>query len=125
MDAWQVAVATITWPKSTDEEVLLGRSLQSLGEAGLPVAVADRGTSAAFSHAIRQLPGFRATIPHQPRLVAQVKASIALAATFDTSFILYAESDKETFFKDSLRDFLDRAPDDQDVGVVVASRSHE
>jgi hypothetical protein len=125
MDASQVAVATITWPRSTDEEVLLGRSLRSLGEAGLPVAVTDRGTSAAFSHAVSQLPGFRVTIRTQPGLVAQVKDSIALAATFDTSFILYAEPDKESFFKNRLRDFLHRAPDAEDVGVVVASRSNE
>ena len=125
MDASQVAVATITWPRSIDEELLLGRSLQSLGQAGLPVAVADRGTSGAFSHAVRQIPGFCVTIQSQPGLVAQVKASIALAATFNTSFILYAEPDKESFFKNRLRDFLHRAPDGEDVGVVVASRSNE
>ena len=123
MDDSQVAVATITWPRSTAEEVLLGRSLQSLGEVGLPVAVADRGTSAAFSHAVRQLPGFWVTIQSRPGLVAQVKASIALAATFDTPFILYAEPDKEGFFKNRLHDFLHRAPDADDVGVVIASRS--
>ena len=125
MHAHDVAVATMTWPRSRDEQLLLRRALQSLSEAGLPVAVADRGTSPAFSGAIRQLPGFRVTIPSESGLVAQVKASIALAATFGTPFILYVEPDKESFFKDRLRDFLHRASDRGDVGVVLASRSDE
>ena len=89
----------------------------------MPVAVADRGTSPAFSDAIRQLPGFRVTIPSEPGLVAQVKASIALAATFSKPFILYVEPDKELFFKNRLRDFVQRASAHHDVGVVLASRS--
>ena len=125
MDPSDVAVATMTWPRSAGEEVLLGRALQSLSEAGMPVAVADRGTSPAFSDAIRQLPGFRVTMTFEPGLVAQVKASIALAATFATPFILYVEPDKELFFKDRLRAFLQRASDHADVGVVLPSRSDE
>ena len=91
----------------------------------MPVAVADRGTSPAFSDVIKQLPGFHLTIPSQPGLVGQVKASMALAATFATPFILYVEPDKELFFKYWLRDFLGRASDRADVGVVLASRSDE
>lgn len=125
MDPSQVAVATITWPRSTDEEELLGRSLKLLGEAGVPVAVADRDTSAAFSQRLKQLFGFRVTIQSKPGLVPQVQASIALAATFGTPFILYVESDKELFFEKRLRDFIRHAPDHDDVGVVLASRSEE
>ena len=125
MDSSQVAVATITWPRSTEEEELLARSLKLLAEAGLPVGVADRGTSAPFSQRLKQLPGFRVTIPSTPGLVPQVQASIALAATFGTRFILYVESDKELFFENRLRDFVRHAPDHDDVGVVLASRSEE
>jgi hypothetical protein len=123
MDLSQVAVATITWPRTTEEEELLARSLTRLAEAGLPVAVADRGTSAAFSQRLKPLPGFRVTTPAKPGLVPQVQSCIALAATFRTPFILYVESDKELFFENRLRDFIRQAADHNDVGVVLASRS--
>ena len=125
MDAQHVAVATITWPRSAAEERVLARSLGLLAKSGIPVAVADRDTSPRFSRFLLQLPGFRVTLPQEVGLVAQVKASIALAATFERRFILYVEPDKELFFGRGLRSFLHRACDGDDVGVVVASRSEK
>ena len=125
MDANSVAVATITWAKSAGEEARLSRSLGVLAAAGLPVAVADRGTSPPFARRLEGMPGFRLTVPREPGLVAQVKASVALAATFGTPFILYVEPDKELFFAARLRDFLRGALEPADAGVVIAERSRE
>jgi len=57
--------------------------------------------------------------------VPQIQASLALAATFDKPFTLYVEPDKELFFAGPMADFLRRAPDAADVGVVIASRSDQ
>jgi hypothetical protein len=125
MDAEKVAVATITWVRSADEEALLVRSLGLLASCGLPVAVADRGTSPPFTSALRRFPQFTVTVPPEAGLVPQVKASLELAATFGRPFTLYVEPDKEFFFGHRMSEFVRCAPDASDVGVVLASRSEE
>jgi hypothetical protein len=125
MDPAQVAVATITWVRSAAEEDTLARSLARLAEAGLPVAVADRGTSPRFSDRLAAFPGFSVTTVSEPGLVAQARAAIHRAAAFDRRFILYTEPDKQFFFGAPLRDFLRDAEHARDTGVVLASRSHE
>jgi hypothetical protein len=55
-------------------------------------------------------------------LVGQVKACVRLAGAFGTPFIMYVESDKEWFFGPPLSAFVDRAPDGDEVGVVLAAR---
>ena len=123
MDEGQVAVATMTWARSPAEESLLLRSLELLAQSGLPIAVADRGTSAAFTKALSCRAGIRVVVPDAPGLVAQVKASFQLAAAFRTPRILYVEPDKEAFFERRLGAFLRGAPAGDDVGVVLAARS--
>jgi hypothetical protein len=119
-------VATITWARSAAEEALLRRSLQSLARLGWPVAVADAGTNPAFGEFLDSLPGFSVTRPSDRGLVPQVKASMALAATFGTPFILYSEPDKQRFFDAGLHDFVRRAGEtggDGEPGVALAARS--
>jgi hypothetical protein len=125
MENSEVAVATITWARSPGEERRLGRSLGLLADSGLPVAVADRGTSAVFAERLRRLPGFSVTVPPAQGLVAQVQASFGLAATFGTPFILYVEPDKGLFFERRMSEFLRLAAGQSDVGIVLASRSAE
>jgi hypothetical protein len=52
-----------------------------------------------------------------------VKDSIAWPRCSTLKFILYAKPDKESFFKNRLRDVLHRSPDAKNVGVVVTSLS--
>src|SRR4051812_762526 len=87
------------------------------------VVVGDAGTSESFTQFLRVIPGVTVSVPAERGLVAQVQASLALAGTFDTPFILYTEPDKESFFRDRLVRFIDRAAADPDVGVVLAARS--
>jgi len=120
-----VAVATITWARTEAEEALLRRSLGTLAAAGLPVALADKGNSAAFSDFVKHLDGFSVTVPREQGLVTQVQASLALAAGFGRRWILYVESDKQFFFEHRMGDFLHAVPDDRTLGVALASRSPE
>ncbi len=125
MDLSDVAIATITWPRSFAEEELLSRSLTLLAQAGCPVVAADRGTSATFTAILTSIRGVDVVVPAESGLVAQVKASVARAAISGRRFVLYVEPDKETFFRRAIVDFVHRAPDGSDVGVVLASRSDE
>jgi len=125
MHAGDVAVTTITWARSPSEGIVLRRSLERLAALGFPVAVADAGTDTAFSTFAGALPRFTVVIPKERGLVSQVRASLALAATFDRPFILYTEPDKERFFEQQLAEFIRRAPGGRGTGVVVATRSDE
>jgi hypothetical protein len=125
MDSSQVAVSTISWARSPEEEAVLRRSLMILADSGMPLAIADTGTSATFTSFLRQLPGVHVTVPTHRGLVAQVQASFAVAATFGRDFILYTEPDKEFFFAHGMSSFLRRVPHEIDLGVALASRSAE
>jgi len=121
----EVAIATMTWVRTQKEEALLRRTLTSLARCGLPVAVADSGTSRDFLHFLERSPQFAVTVPVDTGLVAQIKASVGTAAATGSRFILYTEPDKEGFFERRLVDFLDAASDHADAGVIIASRSPE
>jgi hypothetical protein len=125
MDRNEVAVATITLASSPEDEVLLRRSLVRLADARIPAAVADDSPSAAFTDFLGTLDRFSVVKPVEPGLVRQVQASLARAASFGRRFIMYVEPDKELFFDGRMDEFLNAAPDGNDVGVVVASRSPE
>ena len=122
MDPGDVVVATMTWARSSAEAVAIERAFQCLVAGRWRVAVADR-TGGEFADRLRRLPGVEMTTPSEPGLVAQVQASMHLASSYGTPFILYAESDKEFFFKERLGDFVARAPGGPLVGAVVAARS--
>ena len=128
MDTSLIAVATITWARTPLEEERLRRSLEQLAEVRLPVAVADAGTVPTFTQFLSHLPGFHVTVPSERGLVAQIVASIDLAAAVNTPFILYTEPDKSLFFERSLRAFIRRTaehPGGRELGVALASRSRE
>jgi hypothetical protein len=125
MQTADVAVATITWARSPQEEQVLAAALRCLANAGMPVAVADRGASVAFTELLRGLRGFRICVPSGGGLVSQIQASMNAAAEFGRRFILYVEPDKRFFFTHRMNDFLRQLPDHDRVGVAIASRSAE
>ena len=123
MELSAVCVATITWARDDDEERLIRRALGSLASAGVPVAVADKGTRPELAAFLERLPRFSVTAGGQGSLVAQAQASLREAARSGREYILYTESDKEQFFAGGLQAFVRDAPDGGDVGIVVAARS--
>jgi hypothetical protein len=125
MDLRDVAIASITWARSPDEEIHLRRSIAHLATLGLPIAVADAGSSDSFARHLRRFPALMTTTALRPGLVPQICASLALAASTGRAFILYVEADKEHFFRNGLLDFVRCADGEPDVGVVIAARSEE
>lgn len=118
-----VAVATMTWVRNADDDTLLRRSLLRLADLGVPIAVADRGTDPGFTRFLQELPSSHVVVAETPGLVAQIQAAIAVCGSFNRRFVLYTEPDKEAFLTKSVREFINRAPDAEDVGVVLAARS--
>ena len=119
----EVAVATITWARDTNEEELIHGSLATLAAAGLPIVVADGGSSERFVSSLRQVPNLTLVDPEGRGLIAQIKASLGAAAKAHPRFILYAESDKQMFFEQKLARFLAEATIADDVGVVISARN--
>ena len=118
-----LAVVTMTWVRTADEERRLARALEVLASYGHPVVVADRGTSASFTRTLEDRAGVTRVEVTAPGLVAQVKAAVARARQLDTQWLLYVEPDKEQFFRERLGRFLERAWRHEDAGIVLAARS--
>lgn len=125
MKSSEVAVATMTWARDAAEERLLRESLPLLAGFGAPVFVTDGGSGEAFRRFLRSLPGFDVCEPGERGPWAQAGRSLRAAHASGRSFILYTESDKSGFFRAGLGEFVSEAPDEDEVGVVLASRSTE
>ena len=125
MEVSQVAIATVTWARTRDEDARLRRSLRALASLGFPVTACDAGSSPSFIEFVGTLPGLEVMPSPRAGLVAQVQASVAAAGAQGRPFVLYVEPDKEVFFDGRLTDFVSRAPDGGRPGVVLASRSDD
>jgi hypothetical protein len=124
VDKREVAVATMTLVRDSGEEPLLRHGLLSLARHGMPVSVTDGGSGEPFRRFVQELPQVRLTGPPPTAgLVPQVQESLRAASERGRRFILYTEPDKQRFFESGLADFMAGAPDDEQVGVVIASRS--
>src|SRR5947209_4994310 len=123
MDTGDVAVSTMTLARDEQEEQWLRGAMPCLARAQMPVAVADGGSRKEFVDFLRDLPEFRVATARENGLVGQVKASLQMAYGLGTKFILYTEPDKWLFFDCGMSEFVARATNARDVGVVVASRS--
>ena len=119
-----VAVATMTLARNTEEAMRLRQSLRSLADAGFRIAIGDGGSDPAFISAIRGWHGVElAPVAAAGGLVAQVQASLLLAQSWGTRHLLYTEPDKQVFFRDHLTAFLGAALARRDAALVIASRS--
>lgn len=125
MNPGEVAVATMTWARDAAEERLLRDSLPLLAGLGAPIFVADGGSGEAFTRFLRSLPGVIMCDAAERGPWAQAGRSLRAAHASGRKFILYTESDKADFFRGGLGGFVSEAPDGEDVGVVLASRSPE
>ena len=125
MQPTELHVATIMLGRSEAEAALLQTSLKSLSQLGLPIVVADGGSPEPLVDFVARLPGVSVINPPKHGLVPQVKASLRSAYASGEEFILYTEPDKQHFFESGLGDFIRHAPDAENIGIVVAARTHE
>ena len=114
-----VAIATITWARSAEEDRRLRHSLTRLLAAHVPIAVADTGRTSSFTGFLRGRPELTVAV-ERGGLVAQVESSLRIARSFGSRFVLYTEPDKELFFE-HLPGFLEEAT--RVTGLTIAARS--
>src|SRR5581483_3477203 len=111
--------------RDPSEAPLVRRALERLTATGAKVAVSDGGSLPEFAEFLRKLPALSLVPPDAPGLVGQVRASLREAARAQKPFVMYTEPDKDEFFEMRLAEFVADAPEDDDVGVVLASRDRE
>ncbi|MGV3724698.1 MAG: hypothetical protein ACO1SX_27690 [Actinomycetota bacterium] len=120
-----LAIATMTWARAPEEAEQLFGAVQQLSRHGLPVVIADGGsTVTGFTDRLRGLPGVSLVLPRLSpgRLVGQVQAALEGAEHLGAEHIFYTEPDKLEFFSASLDDFLATLSSQPDAGMLLASR---
>lgn len=125
MNKDDISIATMTWARNEEEEKLLREAMRYLAEERMTVFVTDGGSGPSFVDFLSSFPNFQILKSDAPGVVAQTKRSLKAAYNLGTKYIFYTESDKDLFFSNKLREFLSDAPNDDQVGVILASRSAE
>jgi hypothetical protein len=123
MNPSEIAIATMSWARTAQEAQLLSAAMRCLAQVNLPVVVTDGGSGQPFVEYLRGFRHFTVLEADRPGVLAQTKRSLQGALQLGSRYILYTESDKQLFFERGLGEFLARAPSEERVGVVVASRS--
>lgn len=123
MDKKDLSIVTITWARDDREEAVLRTALKQLAELDLPVFVTDGGSGASFLAFLRNLPQVTLTDDPKRGVWPQTRNSLSAAYRARTPFVLYTEPDKAGFFAHALPRLLEVMGVDEQVGVVLFSRS--
>jgi hypothetical protein len=121
----QLAIATISWARNEAEEKLLRASLLQLAAYQVPVYVTDGGSSPSFLDFLRSIPQLIVLQAGAKGVWAQARTSLLAAYEAGSSYIFYTEPDKLDFFQYGLPFILSQIPDNDSIGIRVASRSAE
>lgn len=125
MNKNKIAIATITWSRTRQEEELLRESLHYLAALQIPVFITDGGSGEDFLAFLSSFPNFTVIAPTEKGLWAQANTSVLAAYHAGADFIFYTEPDKRPFFKDLATSFIANAPEDPLTGIVLAARSEK
>jgi len=121
MDKNNVSIATISWARDSQEEVLLRKSVQHLAALEVPVFITDGGSGPEFLTFLHSFPHF--TVLEGRGLWQQAKTSMTEASSSGAQFVFYTEPDKLCFFRQWLTLMLNEVAADEETGIVLASRS--
>lgn len=122
MDRNKLVIATISWARNREEEILLQQSLTQLSTLGIPMFVTDAGSDEQYVAAIKNLPNCT-LLPAIKGLWPQTYNSLKKAFEAGSEYIFYAEPDKLDFFTHSLPSMLEAIKTDEKTGVYIAARS--
>src|SRR5437763_8653101 len=107
MDKNNLAFATITWARNSQEEDLLQRALGQLTALGLPVFISDGGSGPDFIKYIERLPNVHLSTVNLKGVWAQARNSVKEAAASGVPFVFYTEPDKLAFFSQFLQSMIE------------------
>lgn len=123
MNKHSISIATITWARNEAEEKLLKDSLEELAALQIPTFITDGGSSSLFLSFLQSIPHFTILQAEAKGVWAQAKNSLLAAYEGGTKHILYTEPDKSDFFQHHLSGIVSQTPEDDQVGILLASRS--
>ena len=123
MNKKDISIATITWARDEGEEELLRESLSHLARLDIPVYITDGGSTASFLEFLQSFPHFVLLKANGSGVWAQARNSLQVASQSGVPFIFYTEPDKLDFFRNSLPTLINEVAVDENMGVIVASRS--
>ena len=125
MEKSAISVATMTWARDAFEEGLLREAMSSLAAEQLPVVITDGGSGRELINYLSGFSNFKVFESDQPGVFAQSKWSLKHACDLGAEYLLYTEPDKKLFFEHRLGEFISEAPNDDQVGVALPSRTVE
>jgi hypothetical protein len=123
MNKNDIAIATMTWARDENEELLLRDALTGLSKLNLPVFITDGGSGDDFINFIKGFPNFTVLSATDKGVWPQVLTSLKAAHNSGARFIMYTEPDKRDFFKTGLPGMLNKLVTDEKSGIVLAVRS--
>lgn len=123
MNQHEIAIATMTWARTAQEREVLCASLASLATLSMDTFITDGGSDPDFSTYLQGFPQFQVFEVHPAGVWRQMHRSLHAAGETKASFVLYTEPDKCEFFRNILPRFIAQAPRQDDVGIILASRS--
>ncbi|HEX8547193.1 MAG TPA: hypothetical protein VF691_09545 [Cytophagaceae bacterium] len=122
MNRQELAIATMSLARDTQEEELLRKSLKSLSNLNIPIFLTDGGSNEHFLEYVKNLPNITLLKPKQG-LWNQTLSSLTAAFESNSKFILYTEPDKSDFFEQSVPTLIAELLIEEKTGIVMAARS--
>jgi hypothetical protein len=123
MNKNKIAIATITRARNAQEEKELSQSLETLAALNIPVFITDAGSIPSFINFLQSIPHFFLSKEPVEGVYAQAKNSLLAAYETNVDYIFYTEPDKGAFFRNSLLNMLDAIEENEQLGIMMASRS--
>lgn len=121
-----ICFATVTLARSRSEEKIILKSLRALSQTDLPMVVVDGGSSKNFISDLKSIPRINIKRETKGNLFTQVRQALK-EASIRYPFVFYSESNKFEFLSKKSKDFLRDArvliQSDQNLGMILASRS--
>lgn len=123
-----LTVSTITWARDRKEEKLLYDSLSALSGKNIHIIAVDGGSNEEFLDSLKKFRNISVIRSSKKGLQNQVVESLN-EAQLSSKYILYAESNKNDFFRNNFDSLLSMSMSiidkDPNVGIILPSRTEK
>jgi len=123
MEKPKIAVATIIWARDPQEEIVIKKSMELLTSQGIDVIAADGGSAPEFLMHLSSFANLSLEKFNSPGIFTQTLWSLKTASEYKPEYILYTESDKNSFFEQHLDELITSVVLNQKIDLIIPSRS--
>ena len=118
--------STVTLARSPAEEEHILNSIRVISTFQIPIIILDGGSREEFLNKLKSIPNVFCMVKKKEGYFGQIKECLLQASKRGYPFIIYTESNKLDFFKQSLKEFINQSQkiihSDPKTGVILASR---